>query len=89
MHRDPVYVREMLRAGAKGYLVKDADDDALLDAVRAVARGEAYLGSAPGPADGEAESAQYRRPGAVRHPQRLHQLGLTEWCNGCSPVSAT
>lgn len=46
MHRDSVYVREMLRAGAKGYLVKDIDDDALLDAVRAVARGEAYLSPA-------------------------------------------
>ncbi len=43
MHRDAVYVREILRAGAKGYLVKDADDDALLTAVRAVARGEGYL----------------------------------------------
>ncbi len=46
MHRDAVYVREMLRAGAKGYLVKDIDDDALIDAVRAVARGEAYLSPA-------------------------------------------
>jgi two-component system, NarL family, response regulator NreC len=43
MHRDAVYVREMLRAGAKGYLVKDADDDALIDAVQAVATDEAYL----------------------------------------------
>jgi len=46
MHRDAVYVREMLRAGAKGYLVKDIDDDALIDAVRAVARGDAYLSPA-------------------------------------------
>lgn len=46
MHRDAVYVREMLRAGAKGYLVKDIDDDALIDAVRAVVRGEAYLSPA-------------------------------------------
>ena len=43
MHRDSVYVREILRAGARGYLVKDADDDALIGAVRAVARGEGYL----------------------------------------------
>ena len=43
MHRDGVYVREMLRAGARGYLVKDADDEAFLQAVRAVARGEAYI----------------------------------------------
>jgi two-component system, NarL family, response regulator NreC len=57
MHRDAVYVREMLKAGAKGYLVKDADDDALLDAVRAVARGEAYLS----PSVADAVLADYRR----------------------------
>gem|GEM_PF-21133 len=57
MHRDAVYVRKMLRAGAKGYLVKDADDDALLDAVRAVARGEAYLS----PSVAEAVLTDYRK----------------------------
>jgi DNA-binding NarL/FixJ family response regulator len=43
MHRDGVYVREMLRAGARGYLVKDADDETFLQAIRAVARGDAYI----------------------------------------------
>lgn len=57
MHRDAVYVREMLRAGAKGYLVKDADDDALIDAVRAVARGEAYLS----PSVADAVLTDYRK----------------------------
>lgn len=57
MHRDAVYVREMLKAGAKGYLVKDADDDALLDAVRAVARGDAYLS----PSVADSVLADYRR----------------------------
>lgn len=57
MHRDAVYVREMLRAGARGYLVKDADDDALLDAVRAVARGEAYLS----PSVADSVLTDYRR----------------------------
>lgn len=57
MHRDAVYVREMLRAGAKGYLVKDADDDALLDAVRAVARGDAYLS----PSVADAVLTDYRK----------------------------
>lgn len=57
MHRDAVYVREMLRAGAKGYLVKDADDDALIDAVRAVARGEAYLS----PSIADAVLTDYRK----------------------------
>ncbi|MCC6342085.1 MAG: response regulator transcription factor [Bryobacterales bacterium] len=43
MHRDSVYVREILRAGARGYLLKDAQEDDLLNAVRAVSKGEGYL----------------------------------------------
>ena len=43
MHKDPVYVRESLRAGAKGYLLKDSIDDDLLRAVRAVSSGGAFL----------------------------------------------
>ncbi len=43
MHKDSVYVREILRAGARGYLLKDSIDSDLLAAVRAVARGEGYL----------------------------------------------
>ena len=57
MHRDAVYVREILRAGARGYLVKDADDDALLGAVRAVARGDGYLS----PSIADAVLTDYRR----------------------------
>ena len=49
MHKDSVYVREILRAGARGYLLKDAVDEDLIAAVRAVARGEGYL--SPGIAD--------------------------------------
>lgn len=37
------YVYEALRAGASGFLLKDTDPDALLDAVRIVASGEALL----------------------------------------------
>ena len=37
MHKDSVYVREILRAGARGYLLKDSIDSDLLAAVRAVA----------------------------------------------------
>ena len=43
MHKDAVYVREILRAGAHGYLLKDAIDADLVAAVRAVANGEGYL----------------------------------------------
>ena len=46
MHRDAVYVREILRAGAHGYLLKDASDQDLVDAVRAVSMGQGYLSPA-------------------------------------------
>jgi DNA-binding NarL/FixJ family response regulator len=43
MHKDPVYVREALRAGARGYLLKEGIDEDLLRAVRAVAQGGGFL----------------------------------------------
>lgn len=46
MHQDAVYVRETLRAGAKGYILKDSIDQDLVKAVRAVAAGEAFLSPA-------------------------------------------
>jgi len=46
MHRDAAYVRESLRAGAKGYLLKDAVDHELVMAVKALATGQAYLSPA-------------------------------------------
>ena len=46
MHKDSVYVREILRAGARGYLLKDSGAEDLVSAIRAVARGESYLSPA-------------------------------------------
>lgn len=43
MHADEAYLREALRLGAAGYVVKAAADQELLAAVRAVARGELYI----------------------------------------------
>lgn len=43
MHKDAVYVRETLRAGAKGYLLKESIDNDLLRAVRSVAGGDGFL----------------------------------------------
>jgi two-component system, NarL family, response regulator NreC len=43
MHKDAVYVREILRAGACGYLLKDSSETEFLNAVRAVALGRGYL----------------------------------------------
>lgn len=43
VHRDSVYVREIIRAGAEGYLLKESADTDLLAAVRAVSEGKSYL----------------------------------------------
>ena len=40
MHADEPYVRQSLAAGAKGYLLKDADDQDLVEAVFAVHHGD-------------------------------------------------
>src|SRR3977135_1627707 len=46
MHKDPVDVREPLRAGARGSLRKDSIDEDLLRAIRSVATGEGFLSQA-------------------------------------------
>jgi two-component system, NarL family, response regulator NreC len=46
MHKEAVYVREILRAGARGYILKDAIDTELLSAIRSVANGDGYISSA-------------------------------------------
>jgi two-component system response regulator NreC len=45
MHSDPETVRQALAAGAAGYMVKGAQSAELIDAIRAVARGDRYLHS--------------------------------------------
>jgi len=43
MQEDPAFARAALRAGAVGYVLKDAADDELMNAVLLAARGETYL----------------------------------------------
>jgi two-component system response regulator NreC len=57
MHKDSVYVREILRAGARGYLLKDSGDTDLVAAVRAIAKGEGYIS----PAVSDAVLSDYRK----------------------------
>lgn len=46
MHKEALYVREILKAGARGYILKDAIDTELLSAMRSVARGDGYISPA-------------------------------------------
>jgi two-component system, NarL family, response regulator NreC len=43
MQSDPAFAREALRAGALGYVLKEAADTELVEAVRVVAQGGSYL----------------------------------------------
>jgi two-component system, NarL family, response regulator NreC len=42
-YSDPLYVREMMRAGALGCLLKEQDQEDFVEAVRSVARGKRYV----------------------------------------------
>lgn len=46
MHENEEYVRQVLASGAMGYILKDAAAHELIDAIRAVYRGEAVLSPA-------------------------------------------
>jgi two-component system response regulator NreC len=43
MQSDPAFAREAMRAGALGYVLKEAADDELVEAVRQAAQGRTYL----------------------------------------------
>ncbi len=43
MHRSDEYFFEILKAGASGYVLKSADTNQLIDAIRMVAQGEVFL----------------------------------------------
>ena len=43
MEDDPAYVRQAFASGASGYVLKEAADDEVVDAIRHVAAGEQYV----------------------------------------------
>src|SRR5919198_3389990 len=47
MHSDDVCVRQSLKAGARGYLLKDSGDLDLLRAVKAIGRGGSFFNPSP------------------------------------------
>ncbi|MER6216505.1 MULTISPECIES: response regulator transcription factor [unclassified Streptomyces] len=68
------YVYEALRAGASGFLLKDASADQLAEAVRVVAAGEALLS----PNITKRLITEFSRLGAPRAPSRARLKDLTE-----------
>ena len=80
MQDDPRYVREAFEAGASGYVLKEAADTDVVEAVRAVASGERYVHPALGARLVAAESAERRRaesdPLSDREREVLRLLAL-------------
>jgi two-component system, NarL family, response regulator NreC len=83
MHDDQGYLRQVLRAGASGYVLKKAADTELLAAIQAAARGDVYLDPglakalvdevmAPEPARGEAPALSGREQDVLRLVARGH-----------------
>jgi DNA-binding NarL/FixJ family response regulator len=75
MHADAAYVLEALRAGANGYVVKDADVAELLRAVREAAAGRRYLSP---PLSETALGAYARRAAGGAPPDPYETLTLRE-----------
>ena len=80
MQDDPRYVREAFDAGASGYVMKEAADNEVVDAVRAVAAGQRYLHPTLGARLLAAESEERRRaaddPLSEREREVLRLLAL-------------
>jgi two-component system response regulator NreC len=80
MQDDPHYVREAFEAGASGYVLKEAADTDVVDAVRAVAAGERYVHPALGArliaADSEERKRAESDPLSEREREVLSLLAL-------------
>ena len=71
-HTEAGYLRELLRAGVSGYVLKQSSAEILLNAIRAVAAGGTYLD----PAIADHVVADYGRPRQVRRSAEA-VVGLT------------
>ena len=81
MQNDPAFAREALRAGALGYVLKEAADAELVEAVRIVAQGRSYLQPQLGAKLAEAPSGPQGPPDGLTERDvevlRLIALGHT------------
>ena len=78
MQDDPAYVRQAFAAGANGYVLKDAADTELVEAIHAVAGGRRYvhplLGARLATAEASAANHTVRHPLSEREHRVLHLL---------------
>jgi DNA-binding NarL/FixJ family response regulator len=64
MHDESLYAERVLRAGAQGYIMKQAATDGLLEAIRRILRGEIYV------SDRMAARILLQFAGHAAHPER-------------------
>jgi two-component system response regulator NreC len=80
MQDDPRYVREAFAAGARGYVLKEAVDAEVVEAIRQVAAGGRYvhpvLGARMVSADAAAQAAAHADPLSDREREVLRLLAL-------------
>lgn len=69
-HEDQAFLKEMLKAGASGYVLKDATGDELISAIRLVHKGGVYISSSMAPHLGTALAA-------TPDPERSGRASLT------------
>jgi two-component system, NarL family, response regulator NreC len=74
MQDDPHYVREAFDAGASGYVLKEAADTDVVDAIRAVAAGERYVHPALGARLVAADSEERKRAGSDPLSEREREV---------------
>jgi two-component system, NarL family, response regulator NreC len=79
MQNEPAFARQALQAGVRGYVLKEAADTELVQAVRSAASGDTYLQPALGArlAAGERDSAVDHLSEREREVLRLIALGHT------------
>jgi two-component system, NarL family, response regulator NreC len=75
MQNDPAFAREALRAGALGYVLKEAADTELVDAVRRAAEDEMYLNPGLGARLAQEPTGRPDAP-ADLSPREVEVLGL-------------
>ena len=74
MQDDPAYVRQAFAAGANGYLLKEAADSELVQAIHEVASGRRYLHPLLGARLVAAESAAARKAQSDPLSEREHEV---------------
>ena len=91
-HADSIYVKELMRAGAAGYVLKQSRPAELLHAIRAVATGERHLDASVTRAVIGADAKPITPPGpepsTPLSPRETEVLRLIAWGNTNKEIAA-